>query len=87
MAEQATTDVVVRTPQQELVAQVRGDDFKAQIAAALPANVTPDRFVRATITALMQNPDLATKATPDSIFAAGMPSSAPASRTMRAASG
>lgn len=68
MAEQATTDIVVRTPQQELVAQIRGDGFKEQIAAALPANVTPDRFVRATVTALMQNPDLATKASADSLF-------------------
>lgn len=68
MAEQATTDLVVRTAQQELVARVRGDDFKAELAAALPATVTPDRFVRATITALMQNPALATDAETTSLF-------------------
>lgn len=56
-----------RTPLQEIVARVRTDDFKQQIQLALPGNVTPERFGRATVTALLQNPDI-TKADPDSIF-------------------
>lgn len=43
----------------ELVRSVRSTDFQAQAALALPENVPPRRFVRATLTALMANPDLA----------------------------
>jgi phage RecT family recombinase len=56
-----------RTPQQQLVARIRGDEFKQQVALALPGNVPPERFVRATVTALMQNPDII-EATSESIF-------------------
>jgi phage RecT family recombinase len=51
-------EVAKRTPQQELVSVIRGDDFGKQIAAALPGNVTPERFQRVTVTAINQNPDL-----------------------------
>ena len=60
-----------RTPAQILVSQVRSEQFKGQVALALPPTVPPERFVRATVTALMQNPDLA-KAEPDSIFLAAI---------------
>lgn len=53
------TDVVQRTPQQELVAQVRSDQFRSEIALALPENVTPERFVRVAITALQASPSIA----------------------------
>lgn len=53
------TEIAERTPVSAIVSRVRSDDFKQQIAIALPGNVTPDRFVRATVTALMQNPDIA----------------------------
>lgn len=53
-----TTDVVQRTPMQEVIAQVRGEVFKQQIADALPGNVTPERFVRVAVTAIQQQPDL-----------------------------
>jgi penicillin V acylase-like amidase (Ntn superfamily) len=52
------TTVAKRTPSQELVGRIRSEDFKNQVALALPAGVSPDRFVRATVTALMQNPDI-----------------------------
>lgn len=53
------SEIATRNPQQELVAQIRSDTFKQQIEAALPQNVTVERFVRATVTALMTNGDLA----------------------------
>lgn len=54
-----TTEIVQRTPQQMLVATLRGDTFKEQLAAALPASVTPDHFVRIASTAVMNNADIA----------------------------
>lgn len=38
---------------------LRLPDFKEQLEAALPANITPDKFIRATITVLSANPKLA----------------------------
>lgn len=52
------TDIVKRTAIQDLIATVRGDQFKEQVKAALPGNVTADRFQRVTVTAITQNPDL-----------------------------
>jgi recombination protein RecT len=52
------SEIAQRTPMQEVVAAVRGDDFRGQIESALPGNVTPDRFVRVTVTALRENPDV-----------------------------
>lgn len=52
------SEIATRTPLQEVIAQVRGDDFRGQIESALPGNVTPDRFVRVTMTALRENPDV-----------------------------
>lgn len=63
------TTVAKRTPSQELVGRIRSEDFKNQVALALPAGVSPDRFVRATVTALMQNPDIV-KAERESLFQA-----------------
>lgn len=53
------SEVVVRTPAQELVARVRNDEFVEQIKMALPENVPASRFVRATATALLNDPKLA----------------------------
>lgn len=53
------TDLVQRTPEQQLVARVRGDDFKQQVAMTLPPTVTADRFVRIATTAIMTNPEIA----------------------------
>lgn len=36
-----------------------GDEFKRQVALALPKHVTPDRFVRVALTAINRNPKLA----------------------------
>ena len=63
-------EIVQRTPAQELVSRVRGDEFKQQIALALPEGTSVERFLRATVTALMANPDLAGQASHDSIFTA-----------------
>lgn len=54
-----STDVVQRTPAQELAAVVRGDEFQSQLALALPEGVRQERFVRSVATALLDNPDLA----------------------------
>jgi hypothetical protein len=54
-----STDIRQRTPQQELARMIEGDYFREQIQKALPANVTVDRFQRALLTAVMQNPDVA----------------------------
>jgi len=52
-------EVVQRTPQAELVAQIRTPEFRSEVALALPENVTPERFVRVAITALQATPNLA----------------------------
>ncbi len=52
------TEVAQRTPQQQLVTQIRSDQFKGQVALALPENVTPDRFTRIAITALQASPNI-----------------------------
>ncbi len=59
MTDQPGTEIVQRTPVEDLVAKVRGEGTAGQIQAALPTTVTLQRFTRATVTALMQNPDLA----------------------------
>lgn len=63
------SDIATRTPQQELVARVGGEDFKREVARALPENISPDRFVRITVTMLLQSPEIA-ECEPDSIFRA-----------------
>src|SRR3954453_7102800 len=52
-----------------LVTQVRRPDFLEQIEYALPPTVTKQRFLRATVTALLTNPDIG-EATDISIFRA-----------------
>lgn len=47
-----------RTPQQELMARLEGDNFQKALVALLPENVTPERFRRVFGTALMANPEI-----------------------------
>lgn len=47
-----------RDRQQELIGKLRSDDFVAQVKLALPGNVTPERFVRVTSTAILQSPEI-----------------------------
>jgi len=54
------SQIAERTPMQEVVAQVRSDTFKQQIALALPGNVSPERFQRVAVTAIQQTPELIT---------------------------
>lgn len=53
-----STELAERTPQQQLIAQVRHPQFSEQVRMALPTTVSVDRFVRATVTAVMQNPEI-----------------------------
>jgi recombination protein RecT len=63
------TEVARRTPQQLVIDSVRKDEFLREIGYALPENVPAKRFVRAAVTAVLQNPALA-EAQPDSIIQA-----------------
>jgi recombination protein RecT len=54
-----TTAIALRQQAVELGNTITADEFKAQVALALPGDVTPDRFVRAAKTALLANPDIA----------------------------
>lgn len=48
-----------QVPTSSLKQQLSGDYFKQQIALALPKHMTPDRFVRVALTALLKTPKLA----------------------------
>lgn len=63
-------EMVQRTPEQRVLATVRGEEFMRQLEPVLPPNVSPAKFVRAFGTALLQNPDLANQASGDSIVTA-----------------
>jgi recombination protein RecT len=65
----AQAEVARRNPQQELIARVRSPEFREQVALALPGGVTPERFARIAVTALLDSPEVA-QAEPDSVFRA-----------------
>ncbi|MBP2230774.1 recombination protein RecT [Azospirillum agricola] len=50
--------VAQRDPVKELQAEFSKDAVKGQLAAVLPAHVTPERFTRIVMTAIAKNPDL-----------------------------
>lgn len=52
------TDLKKRTPMQEVCETIAGERMAEQIRQALPSNVSQERFVRVTLTAVQQNPDL-----------------------------
>lgn len=56
-----------RTPLDAVVAQVASDQFVAKIANALPEDITPQRFVSVTVTAIKRSPELIT-AEADSLY-------------------
>lgn len=62
-------EVATRNPAQELVSRVRSEQFQQEVAAALPENIPAHRFVRATATALLANPEIA-KLESSSVFQA-----------------
>lgn len=66
MTAAASTEVAQRTPVQNLVARVRSPQFLEQVALALPGSVRPERFQRAVVTAIMQNPEVVVD--PESLF-------------------
>lgn len=51
--------VAQRDPIKDLQTDLSRDTVKAQFALALPAHITPDKFVRTLMTAVAKNPDLA----------------------------
>ena len=52
-------EIVQRTPQQELVAAIRSDESRTQIAAALEGSgIPPSKFVRVALTAINENAQL-----------------------------
>ena len=54
----AGTDVVTRTPMQAVLSEVASEGFIAKLANALPENLTPQKFVSVTVTAIKTNPAL-----------------------------
>lgn len=61
------TELEKRTPMQQTLATITSENFIAKIRNALPENVSPERFVSVTVTAVKQNPELIT-ADPDSLY-------------------
>jgi recombination protein RecT len=62
-----TTAITKSEPVQTLRQRLAGDYFKQQIALSLPKHMTPDRFVRVGLTALMKTPKLL-DCTPESVI-------------------
>lgn len=48
-----------RTPQKTIRTTLNGDYFRQQVAMCLPKHLTPERFIRMALTALMRTPKLA----------------------------
>lgn len=77
MADEQQKEVATTAPSGALAAQrntkktvadwLQSDQFKAQVGAALPQHLTPERFVRLSLNALMRTPKLA-ECTQESIF-------------------
>lgn len=62
-----TTTAIEKQKPQTLRQQLASDYFKQQVALALPKHMTPDRFVRVALTALMKTPKLL-NCTPESVL-------------------
>ncbi len=52
------SESVVKKESNDLRAMIESEDFKAQIATALPKHLTPDRFISVALTAMVKNPKL-----------------------------
>lgn len=59
--------VTTTSPKKTFKDLVEGEQFKAQLVAALPKHLTPDRFIRVLLTATMKNP-LLLQCTQESMF-------------------
>ena len=53
------TKAVAQPTKQTIRSLIEGDEFKKQVALALPKHLTPDRFIRVAINAMMRTPTLA----------------------------
>jgi len=49
------SEIAQRSPQQEVIAQIRGEEFREQIAQALPEGISAERFARIAVTALLED--------------------------------
>lgn len=54
-----TTAIKAASPQQTVRELINSDRFKDEVARALPAHITPDRFIRVALTAMTKTPKLA----------------------------
>jgi len=72
MTAQPGTALEPRDAARDLANTIRGDQFKQQVAVALPEGVNPDRFVRIMATALLDKPEIAVQCDINSIFQAGL---------------
>jgi recombination protein RecT len=63
----AASTTVAKSQRQTFKDWVSHDSFKAQLAAALPKHLTPDRFIRVLLTATMRTP-LLLECTQESLF-------------------
>lgn len=66
-AVQSDSRVAAASPKKTFQSLVESDQFKAQLAAALPKHLTPDRFIRVLLTATMKTP-LLLQCTQESMF-------------------
>ncbi len=62
-----TTVIAPRPAKRTIKDLLLGEEFKKQVALALPRHLTPDRFIRTALTAMNRNPKLA-QCTPESFF-------------------
>src|SRR5262245_17395951 len=53
-----TTDIAKKSARTEMRDLLQGENFKRQLAAALPNAISPERFVRIALTATYKNPKL-----------------------------
>ena len=59
----------VTRPARTIKQLLQGEEIRAQVAAALPRHLTPERFIRVALNATMRNPQLL-NCTPESFFRA-----------------
>lgn len=54
----ANTTSTLAKPKRQIAEWLQGEDFRRELAAALPENMSPKRFIRIALTATLKNPDL-----------------------------
>ena len=67
VAQKDNTTLARRSKEPAIIQQLRSERMRAEIAAALPRHITPERMLRMAITAMRQTPKLA-ECTQQSVF-------------------